>query len=255
MTPSRTGWTFDPRSTVFSSVRSNLDFIGTGTSTAARIPSTGVYGYDPPTISGDPATARFVFSASGRDLLLSWEVKNEQDDALSLWLNGSQLWDVPVSPDWAQWFGPVTSAMLQGEGNQLEFRHSANRDRSSGFSRWSVRNVKLWESYAARPAGAQSILETVQGTGFAVLAPYPTPFNTSVTIPCMVESATEVTVDVVNLLGQQVQTLHRGWLPAGQHQVVWEAVDGGGRRVTSGVYLVIVRTKEAQVVRRLVYVE
>ena len=38
------------------------------------------------------------------------------------------------------------------------------------------------------------------------------------------------------MLGQRVTTLHDGFLEAGEYLIVWDATDGTGTRVSSGVY-------------------
>jgi len=41
----------------------------------------------------------------------------------------------------------------------------------------------------------------------------------------------------VNMAGQRVDTLTEGSRPAGPHAVRWHGLDGQGRRLASGVYL------------------
>jgi hypothetical protein len=68
---------------------------------------------------------------------------------------------------------------------------------------------------------------------FALGQPYPNPFNAEVTIPLEISERADVAVDVLDLLGRRVTSLHQGRLPAGRHTVRWNA-----ERVASGVYLV-----------------
>jgi flagellar hook assembly protein FlgD len=51
-----------------------------------------------------------------------------------------------------------------------------------------------------------------------------------------------VTLKIYNLLGAEVATLvDNEQKPAGYHVVVWDARDGAGRNVTSGVYFIRMR--------------
>jgi hypothetical protein len=72
----------------------------------------------------------------------------------------------------------------------------------------------------------------------SLLANYPNPFNPSTTIPFALEASADVRLTVYDMLGQRVAELADAHLPAGAHQVTWDARDAGGRPVAAGVYLV-----------------
>jgi hypothetical protein len=59
---------------------------------------------------------------------------------------------------------------------------------------------------------------------------YPNPFNPSTTIRFDIPEQSIVKIEVVNALGQVIETLQKGELPAGVHQATWNAA------VSSGVY-------------------
>jgi subtilisin family serine protease len=73
-------------------------------------------------------------------------------------------------------------------------------------------------------------------TGYRLDQNYPNPFNPTTTVAFELPTAADVSLQVFNLLGQKVRTLHSGQLPAGEHQVVWEARNDAGESVASGVY-------------------
>jgi hypothetical protein len=66
---------------------------------------------------------------------------------------------------------------------------------------------------------------------------YPNPFNPSTTIEFTVPSATNVTLQVYNLLGQEVALLVDGKVNAGKHRLNWNGRNSEGVSVSSGVYL------------------
>lgn len=72
---------------------------------------------------------------------------------------------------------------------------------------------------------------------YALLQNYPNPFNPSTRIRFTLPVASNVTVKVFNLLGQDVATLINTVLPAGEQATVWDGRDASGRSVASGVYL------------------
>jgi flagellar hook assembly protein FlgD len=71
---------------------------------------------------------------------------------------------------------------------------------------------------------------------FALKQNYPNPFNPSTRIAFTLPRASRVKIDVLNILGQKVATLHSGRLSAGEHAVEWNGTDSGGESVASGVY-------------------
>ena len=70
----------------------------------------------------------------------------------------------------------------------------------------------------------------------ALLQNYPNPFNASTVIRYNLPSASDVTVDIYDILGRKVETLVQGEQPAGYHQVVWDAKDKNGKTVSTGIY-------------------
>ena len=74
-------------------------------------------------------------------------------------------------------------------------------------------------------------------TEFELSQNYPNPFNSSTTVSFALPQAGEVSLQVYNLLGQLVATLHDGALAAGRHQMVWDGRDARGLQVASGIYV------------------
>lgn len=103
--------------------------------------------------------------------------------------------------------------------------------------KFTINNIEL------STAGGQ--LVTVQIGSTANLLPdqfvlhqnYPNPFNPDTKISFDLSSATEVSLDVFNVLGQRVVNLVTATLPAGLHTVTWNGQDETGAKVASGIYL------------------
>ncbi len=77
---------------------------------------------------------------------------------------------------------------------------------------------------------------TVLPNEFNLAQNYPNPFNPSTAIRFELARASDVTLDVVNLLGQHIRTLYDGHADAGMTSVTWDATDDAGYPVASGVY-------------------
>ena len=100
-------------------------------------------------------------------------------------------------------------------------------DRAGGFSgRYEV-------SMGLSPVGDSSLPQALAITGVA-----PNPFNPRTTVFFDLPRASAISLQVYDLRGRHVATLHQGDLPAGRHSAVWEGKDRSGRPVATGIYFV-----------------
>ncbi len=74
------------------------------------------------------------------------------------------------------------------------------------------------------------------------LKAYPNPFNPDVTISFNMPSAVDCNVDIYNIRGQKVKSLHKGLLSAGDHNLRWNGTDNKNRSVASGIYFARIKT-------------
>ena len=66
---------------------------------------------------------------------------------------------------------------------------------------------------------------------------YPNPFNPRTNISFTLPADESVRLQVFDMRGRLVKTLHDGALTAGYHTVMWDGTDDSGQRVASGVFL------------------
>lgn len=81
---------------------------------------------------------------------------------------------------------------------------------------------------------------------------YPNPFNPTTTISFSLPEATQVSLEIFNVLGQKIKTILDAAYPAGYHQVNWDGVDDTGSKVASGIYLYRLKTEQFSHARRMV---
>ncbi len=81
---------------------------------------------------------------------------------------------------------------------------------------------------------------------------YPNPFNPSTRIAFSLVEPGDVSLDIYNVLGQRVQTLHSGYLSTGLHQFEWDATDERGQRVASGVYFYRIEGPSSSATKKMV---
>ena len=89
---------------------------------------------------------------------------------------------------------------------------------------------------------------------------YPNPFNAQTRIVFDIGffggPDQKISVNVYNLLGQEVKTLHNGRMTIGHHELSWHRMDNSNVPVSSGVYFVrlltdkgISQTKKMMILR------
>jgi PKD repeat protein len=111
------------------------------------------------------------------------------------------------------------------------------------------------ECYAgmAKPiANAESVTATETPKDFALEQNYPNPFNPTTVIGFRLPVESEVTLTIYNSAGQFVRKLADGRFSPGRHEVVWNATDKRGVRVTSGVYVCVLKAGSFVAQRKLV---
>ncbi|MCP4704460.1 MAG: DUF11 domain-containing protein, partial [candidate division Zixibacteria bacterium] len=65
---------------------------------------------------------------------------------------------------------------------------------------------------------------------------YPNPFNPSTVINFSLPRSSDVEIDVLNILGQKINSIVNGKYPAGNYSVTWDGIDKDGNAVASGIY-------------------
>lgn len=86
---------------------------------------------------------------------------------------------------------------------------------------------------------------------YELLQNYPNPFNPSTTIAFTLKSATQVSLTIYNLLGQEVVNLVDGPMTAGEHRIIWEGTDRKGSAVAAGVYFYRLSTESSSESRKM----
>ena len=71
---------------------------------------------------------------------------------------------------------------------------------------------------------------------FSLSQNYPNPFNPTTTIEFSLLSASDVRLDIYNLLGQHVSTLIDKFVDAGLTRTTWDGIDRHGSKAASGAY-------------------
>lgn len=79
---------------------------------------------------------------------------------------------------------------------------------------------------------------------FELMQNYPNPFNPETKIRFSLPNASDVKIEVFNMLGQSVMMLVNEHLSAGLKEVTWNGVNRAGQKVASGTYLYRITTDQ-----------
>ncbi|MBT7787889.1 MAG: T9SS type A sorting domain-containing protein [Calditrichaeota bacterium] len=81
---------------------------------------------------------------------------------------------------------------------------------------------------------------------FYLTEAYPNPFNSTTSVSFGIPEATQVSVRVFDISGRLIATLVDGEIIGGHHSTIWHAAD-----VTSGVYVIMLKSSEIQTSRKV----
>ncbi len=81
-------------------------------------------------------------------------------------------------------------------------------------------------------------------SNFNIYQNYPNPFNPSTTIEFNLPTKSNVSINIYNLLGQEVQQLVNQEYSAGNYKVTWDGKTSTGVQTSSGIYLYRIETDD-----------
>ncbi len=152
--------------------------------------------------------------------------------------------NVDMIPTFLQWhiLDPVDNAELQR--NQNIYNYQNNRNPFIDHPEFVAR---IWGNVSADdPSLIPSPL--------MINAIYPNPFNDVATILIRMPVKQAASLDIYNLKGQKMHSLHNGVLSDGDHSIVFDARNNQGISLPSGVYLLLLSTSDQIVIKKVVLI-
>ncbi len=89
-------------------------------------------------------------------------------------------------------------------------------------------------------------------SSFGLSQNYPNPFNPTTSIEFALPEASEVSLEIYNLLGQKVRTLVNGYVSAGYINTSWDGLDQNGKEISSGTYIYRLQTADQTFSKKMV---
>ena len=198
----------------------------------------------------------------------SWNLSAVSDPVIAYWRwffsdgDANDWMAVLVSRDGGASWTPVDT--VRGGRNQWEEASFRVRDRVTPSSQVRLRFVAAdlgvgtlveaaIDDVAIYEAGTAPVAVTpALPSRLAFLPPSPNPSSGTLRLELDLPAAGPLVVEVIDLAGRRVSTLHRGTAAAGRVRVAWDGRDGALRRVRSGLYYVRARANGATAVTRIV---
>ncbi|MGH1365304.1 MAG: choice-of-anchor B family protein [Calditrichia bacterium] len=115
---------------------------------------------------------------------------------------------------------------------QMRFRSLGSQSTTQFFDEWFIDDLSLDLGIAT------GIDDAISGVinEFKLDVNFPNPFNPSTTISYQLPKQSDVSLTIVNTLGQKVRTLVDESVSAGAYEVVWNGLNDAGQQVSSGLY-------------------
>jgi hypothetical protein len=110
--------------------------------------------------------------------------------------------------------------------------------------------IAIGRSYGENPVGIVNIysycdLDNIKDPPLSILTSdykiynnYPNPFNLTTTIKYYLSKDFNITIDILNVNGEKINTLFSGVQSPGLHSIVWNGINSRGQIAVSGIYFV-----------------
>jgi len=172
-------------------------------------------------------------------------------------------WRVDVTTDGITWVALENTTASANSWTEMSFELSSYVDLTG--------TVQL--RFVADDSGAGALVEAAvddimlsivrtpitstpqSGTSTTVLrACRPNPISSAATLSFRLAQAMPTQIELFDLRGRKVKTIHNGTLAQGEHRIGFDAVDDQHRRLATGIYFVRMQTTERTEVRQLTVV-
>lgn len=84
---------------------------------------------------------------------------------------------------------------------------------------------------------------------------YPNPFNAYTNIKFSLKNGENVSIKVFDALGREVATVADGVYKAGNHTIVWDAINNQGSKITNGIYICRLVAGNKTVNRKMIFMD
>jgi len=133
--------------------------------------------------------------------------------------------------------------------NTVEFGHSYSYG-VVAIDEYDLESGETWSNTVVDVNESSSVKEK-----FFLKQNFPNPFNSYTTISFGLKEAQNVKLTIYNVLGEEMNTVINEHLSAGTHEIVWNGKDKNQKSVPSGIYYYKIKTDDASLVKKMLYLK
>jgi hypothetical protein len=167
------------------------------------------------------------FSANmyGEGVLLNWTTATELNN---------QGFDIERSSSTQDW---TKIGYVPGFGTTTEQKSYSYLDQTVTTGNYSYRLKQIDFDGSFTYTNEIEIFVDLTPQNFDLSQNYPNPFNPATTIQFQVPKASDVTIKIYDMLGQEVRSLFAAQVQAGKYSVNWDGLNNSGSKMSSGTYI------------------
>jgi len=226
---------------------------GTGTSSLPVIHRTGMTLYGEVTIGSNlsdnslPVEMVSFSAKTTYDMVkLNWTTETESNNSGFIILRKSEN-----SAD----FVPVTNSLVKSKNstsaNLTKYEFVDKSDLEEGVTyTYKIRSVDLGGQVHDYKLSSEVTFTSIPKE-LILNQNYPNPFNPTTTFEVFLPKDVKISVDIYNILGQNIRTLYSGEKEKGLHTFLWDGKDKSQKSVSSGVYFYQVITPDGQKLKKM----
>lgn len=149
---------------------------------------------------------------------------------------------------------PPVDSDHDGMPDDWEIAHGLNPNDATDRNIVGTEGYTILEEYLnSLVSGGSTAVEQTKNTSptsIAILDCYPNPFNPTTTISFQLPFASQISLEIYDIKGEEIETLIRGELNAGLHRIHFD-----GHQLASGIYIARLQAKSVSVATKLLLVK
>ncbi len=167
----------------------------------------------------------FTASLSEGSVILNWTTATELNN------QGFEIERALSNQDWTK------IGYVPGFGTTTEPKTYSFMDQNilTGTYSYRLKQIDYDGTYSYSDA-IEIVVDLTPGS-FTLFQNYPNPFNPSTTIQFQVPKASDVSIIIYDMLGQQVKSLFADQVQAGRYNIEWDGTSSSGIKMSSGSYI------------------
>ena len=187
----------------------------------------------------------FIAMPSDKGILISWETESEIENA---------YWVIKRAVDSEEnEFEEI--ARIDGAGNKSSATSYEYLDQSVDVDTKYVYSLLSVSVDGRKVVEGTVEAQSIKPTKFELHQNYPNPFNGGTTIRFTLPVDSKVKVTVYNILGQKVKILANKDFKMGFHRLAWDGTNDMMNKVSSGLYIYVMESKDFHAVKKMLYVK